>query len=67
MENYNLNLQQQLSNKVVLRVGYVGSQGHRLFRFVDLNQPTQAKITACDLGTTPDCPDGQHYPTFQRE
>jgi hypothetical protein len=56
MENYNLNLQQQLSNKVVLQVGYVGSQGHRLFRFVDLNQPTHAKITACDLGQTPDCP-----------
>jgi hypothetical protein len=56
MENYNLNLQQQLTNKMVLQVGYVGSQGHRLFQFVDLNQPTHAKITACDLGQTPDCP-----------
>ena len=55
MENYNLNLQQQLTSKMVLQVGYVGSQGHRLFRFVDLNQPTHAKITACDLGTSPDC------------
>ncbi|HZR67331.1 MAG TPA: TonB-dependent receptor [Terriglobales bacterium] len=50
MENYNLNLQHQLSNKMALQIGYVGSQGHRLFQFVDLNQPTQAAITAHDLG-----------------
>jgi hypothetical protein len=34
----------------VLQVGYVGSQGHRLFRFFDLNQPGQSAITAADLG-----------------
>ncbi|HTZ75500.1 MAG TPA: carboxypeptidase regulatory-like domain-containing protein [Candidatus Aquilonibacter sp.] len=49
MENYNLNLQQQISKKVVFQIGYVGSQGHRLFRFVDLNQPNQATIDASDL------------------
>ena len=48
MENYNLNIQQQISSKVMLQVGYVGSQGHRLFRFVDLNQPEQAAIAAYD-------------------
>src|SRR4029077_780752 len=48
MENYNLNIQQQITNKVVLQVGYVGSQGHRLFRFFDINQPSQAQITAAD-------------------
>jgi hypothetical protein len=52
MENYNLNIEQQLSGKVLLQLGYVGSQGHRLFRFRDLNQPTQAQITACDTGVT---------------
>jgi hypothetical protein len=52
MENYNVNLQHQLSSKVALQVGYVGSQGHRLFRFFDLNQPSQAAITAAD------CPNG---------
>jgi hypothetical protein len=52
MENYNLNLQQQFGSKMVLQVGYVGSQGHRLFRFYDLNQPSQAAITAAD------CPAG---------
>ncbi len=51
MENYNINIQQQLTNKTTLQVGYVGSQGHRLFRFYDLNQPTNAVVTACDEGT----------------
>jgi hypothetical protein len=54
MENYNLNFQQQLSSKVSLQIGYVGSQGHRLFRFFDLNQPSQATITASDLACN--CP-----------
>ena len=60
IENYNLNLQQQFSNNVVLQLGYVGSQGHRLFRFFDINQPGQATITACDLGTLPGCTPGIH-------
>jgi hypothetical protein len=49
MENYNFNIQHQFSSKVSLQVGYVGSQGHRLFRFFDINQPSQATITASDL------------------
>ena len=49
MENYNLNIQHQFSSKVSLQFGYVGSQGHRLFRFFDLNQPSQQTITNCDL------------------
>ncbi|MBZ5548109.1 MAG: carboxypeptidase regulatory-like domain-containing protein [Acidobacteriia bacterium] len=52
MENYNLNIQQQLSSKTVLQVGYVGSQGHRLWRFFDISQPSLAQITASD------CPEG---------
>jgi hypothetical protein len=54
MENYNLNLQQQIGSKVALQVGYVGSQGHHLLRFTDLNQPTQAMITQSDLACN--CP-----------
>jgi hypothetical protein len=50
MENYNVNIQQQLSGHAVLQLGYVGSQGHRLWRFFDLSQPSQAQITAADLG-----------------
>ena len=53
MENYNINIQQQITNKTTLQVGYVGSQGHRLFRFYDINQPTQAEITRADLACTP--------------
>jgi outer membrane receptor protein involved in Fe transport len=49
MENYNLNVQQQISSKVVLQVGYVGSQGHRLLHYLDINQPGQAAITAFDI------------------
>ena len=49
MENYNLNIQQQIGKKAVLQVGYVGSQGHRLFRFVDLDQPDQSTIDSSDL------------------
>ena len=52
MENYNLNIQQQITNKVSVQIGYVGSQGHRLWRFFDINQPGQAQITAAD------CPSG---------
>lgn len=49
MENYNLNIQQQIGRRVVLQVGYVGSQGHRLFHFYDLNQPNQTTIDSSDL------------------
>ena len=48
MENYNLNIQHQFSSTMSLQVGYVGSQGHRLFRFFDINQPSQQAIWAAD-------------------
>jgi hypothetical protein len=50
IQNFNLNLQQQLGSKTVLQVGYVGSKGTKLFQFLDINQPSQAQITAADLG-----------------
>jgi len=46
---FTLNLQQQLSANTVLQVGYVGTQGRKLQRIVDLNQPSQADITAYDV------------------
>jgi hypothetical protein len=59
MENYNINIQQQLTSKTTLQIGYVGSQGHRLFRFYDINQPTQTAIWTADcLGQTPAPPSG---------
>jgi len=58
MENFNLNIQRQIASKLVLQLGYVGSQGHRLFRFFDINQPSAAAITSCDLGTSAACAGG---------
>jgi Carboxypeptidase regulatory-like domain/TonB dependent receptor/TonB-dependent Receptor Plug Domain len=49
MENYNLNIQQELNRHMVLQVGYVGAQGHKLYRFRDLNQPSQSAINEADL------------------
>ena len=45
-QNFNLNLQQQLGSRAVLQIGYVGAKGTKLFRFRDINQPSQAQITA---------------------
>ncbi|MGA7448219.1 MAG: TonB-dependent receptor [Terriglobales bacterium] len=56
MENYNLNIQQQITSKAVIQAGYVGSQGHRLWRFFDLSQPSNATVTACDLGNPNNIP-----------
>jgi Carboxypeptidase regulatory-like domain len=36
--NYNLNVEQSVGRNMAFTVGYVGSQGVKLFRFVDLNQ-----------------------------
>jgi hypothetical protein len=48
-QNFNLNLQQQLGNRAVVQIGYVGSKGTKLFQFSDINQPSHAAITASDL------------------
>jgi Carboxypeptidase regulatory-like domain len=50
MQNFNLNLQQDLGHRMVFEIGYVGSNGHRLFRFRDLNQPTLAQIQQTPYG-----------------
>ncbi len=60
MENFNLNIQQQITSKMVLQLGFVGSQGHRLWRFFDLNQPGATTINNCDLGLLPGCTVGIH-------
>ncbi|HWC16503.1 MAG TPA: TonB-dependent receptor, partial [Terriglobales bacterium] len=51
IQNFNLNLQRQVFSKVVAQVGYVGAKGTKLFRFRDINQPSQAAITASDLAS----------------
>jgi hypothetical protein len=70
VQNFNLNLQQQMGSRMVLQVGYVGSKGTKLFQFLDINQPNQAQITAADLACVPDhtatppvyCPVGYGVP-----
>src|SRR5947209_17134590 len=37
-ENYNLNVQQELTTYSALQIGYVGSVGRKLFRYRDINQ-----------------------------
>ena len=75
VQNWNVNIQRQIVNKVMFQLGYVGSKGTKLFRFQDFNQPTQSQITAFDLGqcatwgqTAPNCyiggfdgPDGTNF------
>jgi hypothetical protein len=38
VQNYNLNIEQDLTHKTALSIAYVGSMGRKLFRFTDLNQ-----------------------------
>jgi len=39
VQNFNLNIQRQLSQSTLLQVGYVGSQGRKLPVLLDINQP----------------------------
>lgn len=45
VQNFNFNIQQELTRFAVLEVGYVGSQGRKLFRYRDINQPTNPAVT----------------------
>jgi outer membrane receptor protein involved in Fe transport len=58
MYNYNLNVQQQVGKLIVLQVGYVGSAGHHLFRFRDINQ----QQLSCQLGVS--CTANFPYPDY---
>ncbi len=53
VQNFNLNFQEQITSKAVLQIGYVGTKGTKLFRFRDINQPSQAQITAFDSSSAP--------------
>ncbi len=75
VQNWNLNIQQQVGSKAVAQIAYVGSKGIDLFRFRDINQPSQSAITAFDSAgctgyTFPNCPISSYgvprtaYPNF---
>ncbi|MDQ3803346.1 MAG: TonB-dependent receptor [Acidobacteriota bacterium] len=59
VQNFNLNVQQELARNVVLQVGYVGSQGRKLFRYRDINQPVNPSAsTARPFDNGPFAPSG---------
>jgi Carboxypeptidase regulatory-like domain/TonB dependent receptor len=58
IQNFNLNVQQQLTKLMVLQVGYVGSSGSKLFDFRDLNQPSAATIQAYNYAVLGCCVPG---------
>ncbi len=59
IQNFNLNLQQEIVKDVVLEVGYVGSQGRKLFRYRDINQPIRPSVsTARPFDNGPFAPSG---------
>jgi hypothetical protein len=62
VQNFNFNLQQQITSRAAIQIGYVGSKGTKLFRFRDINQPTQAQITAYDTSPTGGCAGGYTPP-----
>lgn len=52
--SYNLNIESQLTKKIALQLGYVGSQGRHLFHFRDLDQfnIVNGSIDQCGNGQT---------------
>jgi hypothetical protein len=59
VQNFNLNVQHEPARNVVLQVGYVGSQGRKLFRYRDINQPINPLVsTARPFDNGPFAPSG---------
>ena len=59
VQNYNLNVQRELFKNGVLEVGYVGSNGTKLFRYRDINQPPNPRVsTARPFDNGPFAPSG---------
>lgn len=45
IQNFNLNFQHELAKNIVWQIGYVGSQGRKLFRYRDINQPINPAVS----------------------
>jgi len=52
--SYNLNIESQVARNVAVQIGYVGSEGHHLFHFRDINQfnNVAGSIDSCGNGQT---------------
>jgi outer membrane receptor protein involved in Fe transport len=59
--NFNVQLEQSLSNKIVAQIGYVGTEGRHLLSILDINQSALSSVYSqpgypCPAGYTPqDC------------
>ncbi len=59
IQNYNLNIQRELSKDIIFQIGYVGSHGTKLFRYRDINQPPNPSVsTARPFDNGPFAPSG---------
>jgi hypothetical protein len=58
--NYNVNFEQQVGRYAALQVGFVGSQGRRLYRFRDINQIDPATGER-PFASGPFAPDGSPF------
>jgi hypothetical protein len=54
VEQYELNIQRQLSNNTVLEAGYLGNQGHRLERIMYVDQPVPGPGAVADREPWPE-------------
>jgi hypothetical protein len=48
--SYDLNIESQLTPKIAIQIGYIGSQGRHLFRFRDINQADNMPGTTLSCG-----------------
>ena len=51
LQNYNLNVEYQLSNTAAMEIGYVGSLGRHLLTVLDINQPPTSALGASAIRT----------------
>lgn len=59
VQNFSLNIQQEVTRNLVFEFGYVGGQGRKLFRYRDINQPVNpARSTARPFDNGPFTPTG---------
>lgn len=58
IQNFNVNIQQELFPGGVLQIGYVGSQGRKLFRYRDINQSVPGQGPARPFDNGPFAPSG---------
>jgi len=58
VQNFNLNVQHELFPGAVVQVGYVGSQGRKLFRYRDINQSVPGQQSSRPFDNGPFTPSG---------